>query len=108
MRRLVQIVATYPFGPGAPRPRVLLVAPPVITEPATARTLDCFVGAASESRNLAGLYRNVAGEQGCEYFDAGTVCHPSSVDGVHLDADNTRAIGLALAPIVQTVLCASL
>jgi len=104
MRRLAQIVATYPFGPGAPRPGVLLVAPPIIAEPEQARTLDCFLDAASESRSLAALYRDVAGEQSCGFFDAAAVCRPSPLDGVHLDVDNTRAIGVALAPIVRTML----
>lgn len=104
MRRLVQIVATYPFGPGEPHPGVLLVAPPIITASAQPGTLDCFVGAAPESLALARLYRDVAGEQACGYFDASTVARPTPVDGVHLDADNTRAIGLALAPMVRTML----
>lgn len=44
MRRLAQIVVTYPFEPSELRPRVLLPALPVISGPAQARTLDCFAG----------------------------------------------------------------
>ncbi|WIJ27008.1 SGNH/GDSL hydrolase family protein [Devosia sp. RR2S18] len=104
MRRLAEIVATYPFGPGVQRPKVLLIAPPIITEPAEAKILDCFAGAASESQRLAQLFQEVASAAALAFVDAGTVARSSPVDGVHLDADNTRAIGLALAPIVRGML----
>ena len=38
---------------------------------------------------------------GCGFFDAGTVAQTTPLDGVHLDAANTRAIGTALAPVVR-------
>jgi len=37
------------------------------------------------------------------FFDAGTVATASPIDGVHLDAMNTRAIGEALVPIVVDI-----
>ncbi len=48
-----------------------------------------------------GLYRQVADWYGCGFFDAGTVAETTPLDGVHLDAENTRAIGTALAPLVR-------
>lgn len=101
MRRLAQIVATYPFSPGEPRPRVLLVSPPVILAPCQPLTLDHFVGAESESRKLATLYQEIADAEGCIFFDAASVATVTPVDGVHLDAANTGAIGRALAPLVE-------
>ena len=41
---------------------------------------------------------------GCGFFDAGTVAKTTPLDGVHLDAENTRAIGEALAPVVREML----
>ena len=41
---------------------------------------------------------------GCGFFDAGTVARTTPLDGVHLDAANTRAIGTALAPLVAKML----
>ncbi|MGO4838100.1 arylesterase, partial [Rhizobiaceae sp. 2RAB30] len=43
-------------------------------------------------------------EIGCEFFDADTVAETTPLDGVHLDAVNTRAIGKALAPLVRRTL----
>jgi lysophospholipase L1-like esterase len=73
MRRLAQIVATYPFGPNEPRPKVLLIAPPVIAAPAQPLALDHFTGAAAESHQLAPLYRQIAVAEGCSFFDAATI-----------------------------------
>ncbi|MEM7470768.1 MAG: GDSL-type esterase/lipase family protein [Pseudomonadota bacterium] len=41
---------------------------------------------------------------GVEYFQCGTVAESSPLDGVHLDAANTRAIGTALVPIISQLL----
>ena len=54
----------------------------------------------AESQQLGPAYRAVAEAQGCGFFDAASVAKASDVDGVHLDAANTRAIGAALiAPV---------
>jgi lysophospholipase L1-like esterase len=53
---------------------------------------------------LASLYRDLADETGCGFFDAGSVAKTSPLDGIHLDADNTRAIGRGLEPVVRMML----
>ena len=106
MRRLAQIVATYPFAPSEPRPRVLLVSPPPIEAPALPLALDHFVGAAPESHKLAALYREIAAAEGCSFFDAASVATATPVDGVHLDAANTIAIGRALGHLVKGLVSA--
>ncbi len=53
---------------------------------------------------LASFYADLADEQGCDFFDAGTVARTTPIDGVHLDAENTRAIGRALTPIAKLIL----
>ena len=57
-----------------------------------------------ESHLFAGLYRSVAQELGCGFFDAATVAKSTAEDGVHLDAANTRAIGIGLVPLVKELL----
>ena len=104
MRRLVEIVATFPFAPGTPRPGVLLVSPPVITTASQANVLSSFGDAGPESRGRARLYRQVGRGAGWGFFDAGVVAGTSPADGAHLDAANTRAIGLAVAPSVMAML----
>lgn len=104
MRRLVEIVQThvYPFEQAAPK--VLVVSPPHAVATANADFTEVFDGAVEESARLAALYREVAAVSGAGFFDASLVAKASPIDGVHLDASNTRAIGEALAGPVKDIL----
>ena len=53
---------------------------------------------------LASLYRDLADEMGCGFYDAASVARTTPLDGVHLDAENTRALGRGLEPIVRMML----
>jgi lysophospholipase L1-like esterase len=63
-----------------------------------------FKGGLEESAMLASYYRDLADETGCGFFDAGSVAKTTPLDGIHLDAENTRAIGRGLEPIVRMML----
>lgn len=104
MKRLTEIIRTHPYPLGGPVPKVLLVSPPHIMSIDRPDVAQMLAGGAAFSRELAALYTQVANELGCGFFDAATVATPSPVDGVHLDAENTRAIGKALAPVIKTIL----
>ncbi len=92
MRRLVQIVRTYPYK--TMPPQILVVAPPPCTgTPAQSRSIE-------ESRRIAPMYRDLATETGCAFFDAGSIMSASEIDGVHLTAEDTARLGTALAPEV--------
>ncbi len=103
MKRLVQIVRTYPYDkPGFPVPQVLIVAPPHCCaaadgHPAAGRSI-------AESEALAPLYAALAAELGTGFFDAATVAKASPVDGVHLDAAATAALARALVEPVARML----
>ena len=99
--RLVEIVKTTPLRVPGPAPAVLLVAPP------TVRAMPggyADAAAAKRSAGLAGVVKDVAQQEGCAWFDAGTVCQGAEPDGVHLSAPDTRALGLALAGPVRGLL----
>ena len=103
MRCLVEIIRSFPFGNSGPAPDLLLIAPPRFTNrklndegPAGNRSI-------AESELLPSLYHQIARDCGGAFFDAGTVATASPIDGVHLDAMNTRAIGEALVPIVVDI-----
>jgi lysophospholipase L1-like esterase len=105
MRRCVEIVRNHSNRvPGHDAPaRVLIVAPPPVVTTADPFYVEMFAGAAEQSRKLAGYYEALAAETGSSYFDAGKVAAASPIDGVHLDAVNSRAIGVALVPVVRAM-----
>jgi len=104
MRRLVDIVRTHPFA-GKPRERKLLIVSPPHCGPSDEQGgLPAQDRSIAESQKLAGLYRTIADEADAGFFDADGVASVLRVDGVHLDAANTRAIGSALVPVVTELL----
>lgn len=100
MQRLVRIIQTFPWDkPDCGLPQIVIVAPPPQVEG----------GAHSpqrirESHRIAGLYKALAASMGVHFFDAASVCTASFVDGTHLDAENTRALGRGLAPLCRELL----
>lgn len=104
MKRLVQIVRGHPYYFDAPVPQVVIVSPPLVNRSNDLEDPDMFARGNEASTHLATTYKAIATELGCAFFDAASVAQPSPIDGVHLDAKNTRAIGAALAPIVEKLL----
>ena len=87
-----------------PELEVLIVSPPPLCETANTAFAAMFAGGVEQSAMLATLYSDLADELGCGFFDAGSVAGSTPLDGVHLDARNTRAIGKGLEPIVRMML----
>jgi lysophospholipase L1-like esterase len=105
VRRLVELVKFNAMRDGQSEPpAVLIVAPPPLCETANTEYSAMFAGGVEQSRMLASFYADLADEWGCGFFDAGSVAETTPVDGVHLDAENTRAIGRGLEPIVRMML----
>ncbi|MEO1745699.1 MAG: SGNH/GDSL hydrolase family protein [Pseudomonadota bacterium] len=105
MRRLMNIALNHTQGTTPPtNAKVLIVAPPPLCESDEPEFAAMFEGGIEQSKKLAALYEGVAAEKGCGFFDAGSVAKTDPRDGVHLDAENTRNIGLALAPKVRAMM----
>ncbi len=103
VRRLVEIIETFPYTGSRPAPRVLFLAPPEVQQlgPSAASPLL----SRRSGDDLAAPYAELARMTGTDFFDAATVASAAGGgDGVHLDAANTRAIGEALVPIVGALL----
>jgi len=99
---LVSAIRQAPIEPGMPVPPVLVVAPPPILIPRGPIAAK-FTGAADKAVGLADAYRAVASDLSCAFFDAGSVTPASIVDGIHLDADQHRTLGVALARFVGSL-----
>ncbi len=104
MQRLVDIVRGHPYPLRGTEPEILLVAPPAICETGDPDFAAMFDGGIEQSRMLATLYADLADETGCGFFDAGSVAKTTPLDGVHMDAASTRAVGRGLEPVVRMML----
>jgi lysophospholipase L1-like esterase len=104
MARLVNIIRGHAYFFDAPIPQVIMVAPPPVSRTDNVEFSEYFEGANESSTHLATSYRQYAQQLACGFFDAGSVAKTTPVDGVHLDAANTRAIGVGLAPLVRQTL----
>jgi lysophospholipase L1-like esterase len=107
LRRLVQIIRGQAAGKGETAPQIILVAPPLICDSDNADMLGHFGGlqhGLEQSSQFAAHYARRAQEWNTGFFDASTVAKADPADGVHLDAANTRAIGVGLVPVVKSML----
>lgn len=104
---LVELARGSLAGPAGGPPSVLLVSPVPLGEATERSDLWGFGHSRAVSRELAALYRLVAASRGADFFDAGSVCSASPLDGVHLDEEGHRSLGLALAAEVGRTLGAS-
>jgi len=99
---LVNAIRQAPIEPGMPVPPVMVVAPPPIETP-RGPIARKFTGAAAKSAGLAEAYKEITAELGCYFFDSGAVTSASTVDGIHLDADQHDRLGKALATCIATL-----
>ncbi|MBQ0746580.1 MAG: SGNH/GDSL hydrolase family protein [Marinobacter sp.] len=89
--------------PVMPIPEILIVAPPKIQK-AKGAIAPKFEGAELKAVGLNEAIRRVADDENCHFFDAGTVTKTSRIDGVHLDKDQHRVLGKAIAEFVRSIL----
>ena len=101
---LVELALLSGTGPAGGRPRVLLVAPPVLGGRTATSELWGFGEARARSQQFAPLYRTVAELKGVAFLDAGPVAEVDPADGVHLTAAGHGALGRAVAEVVRSLL----
>ncbi|HEY2385802.1 MAG TPA: SGNH/GDSL hydrolase family protein [Candidatus Binatia bacterium] len=100
---LIGAIRQAPIEPGMPVPAILVVVPPPVEQP-RGPLAPKFAGAERKGVGLAQALRAVADTAGCHFFDAASVTPASRVDGIHLDADQHRRLGDALALVVAPLL----
>ena len=103
MKRLIEIVRTHPsFIDHAPE--ILIVSPPHAVPTANDDSMGLLQDIVEQSQRFSTYYSALADDFGCGFFDAASVAVASPIDGVHLDVENTRAIGRGLEPIVRMMI----
>ncbi|MHA1179722.1 MAG: GDSL-type esterase/lipase family protein [Alphaproteobacteria bacterium] len=63
-----------------------------------------YSGGQATSRGLAAAYDSIAKRFGISFIDAGKIIKVSAVDGVHLDREDQRKLGQAVADVVTPLL----
>ena len=104
VQRLVGLIRHHEYSFDYDAPDILIVSPPPLCETADPVFSAIFQNGIEQSSMLATLYRDLADDIGCGFYDAGSVATTSPIDGVHLTAENTRAIGRGLEPIVRVMM----
>ncbi|TCU13123.1 SGNH/GDSL hydrolase family protein [Rhizobium sullae] len=102
--RLVRLIRNHAWPFEFDGPDILIIAPPAICATGNAPFAASFPGGIEESAKLATLYRDLADELGCGFFDGNSVAKTTPTDGIHLDAENTRALGRGLESTVRMML----
>ena len=102
VRRLAKAVLGSCAGPRSGPPKLLLLAPPPLGK--LDKLAALFAGGAEKSEQFAELYKNLAAELGCAFFDVGSVVTTSDLDGVHWSKEEHKALAEALVPVVREML----
>jgi lysophospholipase L1-like esterase len=100
---IIAAVCHAPVEPGMQVPRIMVIAPPAITDP-KGTMAERFEGGVQRSQGLSAEYEKVAFNNRCILFDAGAVVKTSPIDGVHLDVDQHLTLGQALASPIEAAL----
>lgn len=100
---LIHTIRNAPIEPDMPIPTILVIAPPAI-QTAKGNMADKFLDADKKCSGLADALLKVCAETNCHFFDAGNIVGSSTIDGVHLDAEQHASLALALANIVKPLL----
>lgn len=77
-------------------PEVVIISPPIIQEQYLGEN-TMFAGAEAKTKQLAGLYAEIAAKHSAEFFDSAKIVESCRDDGVHLDAENNVRLGSEFA-----------
>ena len=99
VQRLVIAAQESKFGPGDSAPKVIMICPPPTVDSPVFK--DRFGDSVELSGKIEPFYRQLAGECGAIYLDAGKLLKSSSADGIHFDPEGHLALAKAVADIVK-------
>ncbi|HML91036.1 SGNH/GDSL hydrolase family protein [Methyloceanibacter sp.] len=100
---MVRAILASQSGPDGTAPRMVLMAPPPLGSLNPEMAL-MYSGGQGTSRGLSAAYRTVANRFGIGFLDAGEIVRVSADDGVHLDTEDQRALGVAVGKVVDAML----
>ena len=105
VEKLVKIARAEGYGPDGAPPKILIITPAYIREAALGSPLglEFDENSIQKSRELAGIYYEIARRYDCYYMNAAVYVEASKVDGLHLDAKNHKKLADAIATKVREI-----
>ena len=104
MERLLNVCKSVLLQSRSPNAKMILACP--IT-PVADQFGEYWYGfsklSTEKGEQLRHRYKLLAQQQGCVYIDLNDLAQPSSADGVHIDANGHRNIGMAMAQLIRSV-----
>lgn len=104
LERIIRIIKRHESHEMDVSPEILIVSPPKFCETANTDIGALFVGGLEESKKFPTLHTDLADNLGCGFFDANSVSKTTPIDGIHMDAKNTKDLGEGLASTVKLML----
>lgn len=98
---LVELAQRSGAGASGNAPEVLLMSPPLVGE--LGPYDEMYADAGARSRKFGECYRRTADKYGCHFLDTAQIVAPSALDGVHLEEDQHRKLGLAVAAFIREI-----
>ncbi len=87
------------------KPKILIIAPPVINEKDSYKAFgDFFKGADERSSKLPLALQKHTKERGLDFFDSSKIVKVSNIDGIHLDEKSNIELGKSLSEVVLKLL----
>ncbi len=83
-------------------PNVLLVAPPQVADLEVANELGNSLRNV-KTYDFSTQYRHIADVHNCKFLDASKLVHPSKIDGIHLDEDAHKKLGIEIARMTESL-----
>jgi len=97
--KLINIIRQSPIEPGMPVPEIMIISPPIITDPKGV-IANKFHGAEKRCLGLAEELKKIAEENSILFFDSASITEASVVDGIHLDENQHKILGESVANAV--------
>ncbi len=94
--RLIQIIREAPIEPGMSQPKIMLIAPPPIIQP-KGTMVEKFKAIGDRVVDLSDEFKIIAKSHSTYFFSAAGVIQASAVDGIHLDEEQHKRLGEAIA-----------
>ncbi len=101
---LIDICQKNQVGPGNLPPKVLLIAPPPVTDLKGTPFEEMLAGGHAKSQLFGKWFGIIAKEKNCHYLDAGVIIQSSPTEGVHWEASEHQKLGHAVAKKVLEIL----